>query len=47
MVIIIVLLVLAVLFGVGSVIEGLAWLFLVVVGLLAAAAFFGYKKLTG
>jgi hypothetical protein len=44
--IVILLLILALIFGVGSVLEGLAWGFLIVVGLLAAAAFLGYRKLT-
>ena len=45
MAIVIVLLLLAVVFGVGSVLEGLAWGFLIVVGLLVAAGFYGYTKL--
>jgi len=44
--ILILLLVLALIFGVGSVIEGLAWGFLIVVGLLIAAAVLGYKQLS-
>lgn len=46
MAIIIVLILLALIFGVGSVLEGLAWGFLIVVGLIVAAAFLGYKKLS-
>lgn len=42
--ILILLLVLALVFGVGSVLEGLAWGFLIVVGLLVAAAFLGYRQ---
>lgn len=42
--ILVVLLLLALIFGVGSVLEGIAWGFLIVVALLAAAAFYGYKK---
>lgn len=43
--ILVILLVLALIFGVGSVLEGIAWGFLIVVALLVAAAFVGYKKL--
>ncbi len=45
MAIVIVLLLLALIFGVGSVLEGLAWGFLIVVALVAAAAFYGFSKL--
>ncbi len=45
MAIVIVLLLLALVFGVGSVLEGLAWGFLIVVALVAAAAFYGFSKL--
>jgi hypothetical protein len=45
MAIVIVLLLLALIFGFGSVLQGLAWGFLIVVGLVAAAAFFGFRKL--
>lgn len=45
MVILVILLLLALLFGIGSVLEGLAWGFLIVVALLVAAAVYGYKKL--
>ena len=45
MLILAILLILALVFGVGSVLEGLAWGFLIVVALLIAAAFYGYKKL--
>lgn len=44
--IIIALIVLALLFGVGSVLEGLAWGFLIVVGLVVAAGVLGYRKLS-
>lgn len=43
--IVIVLLLLALIFGVGSVLEGLAWGFLIVVGLVVAAGFYGFTKL--
>ena len=42
--ILVILLVLALIFGVGSVIEGIAWGFLIVVALIAAAAYYGFKK---
>ncbi len=45
MAIVIVLLLLALIFGVGSVLEGLVWGFLIVVALVAAAAFYGFTKL--
>lgn len=45
MTVLVVLLLLALIFGVGSVLEGLAWGFLIVVALLAAAVFYGYNKL--
>jgi hypothetical protein len=45
MAIVIVLLLLALIFGVGSVLEGLVWGFLIVVALVAAAAFYGFSKL--
>jgi hypothetical protein len=43
---IILLIVLALIFGVGSVLEGLAWGFLIVVGLIVAAGVLGYRKLS-
>ena len=42
---IILLIVLALIFGVGSLLEGLAWGFLIVVGLIAGAGVLGYRKL--
>ncbi len=45
MAIVVVLLLLALIFGVGSVLEGLAWGFLIVVALVAGAAFYGFRKL--
>lgn len=44
--IVIVLILLALIFGVGSVLEGLAWGFLVVAGLVVVAAVLGYRKLS-
>lgn len=46
MALIILLIVLALIFGVGSVLEGLAWGFLIVVGLIIAAGLLGYRKLS-
>ncbi len=43
--IVIVLVVLALIFGMGSVLEGLAWGFLIVAALVVAAAALGYQKL--
>lgn len=45
MAIIVILLVLALIFGIGSVLEGLVWGFLIVVALVVAAAVYGAKKL--
>lgn len=45
--IIIILLILALVFGVGAVLEGLAWLFLITIVLLVAAAVFGWAKVRG
>lgn len=44
--IVVVLLVLALIFGVGSVVEGLLWGFLIVTGLVVAAAVLGYRALS-
>lgn len=46
MTLLVILLVLAIVFGVGSVVEGLAWGFLIAALLIVAAAFAGYRKLT-
>ena len=43
--IVIALVILALVFGIGSVLEGLAWGFLIVVGLLVVAAVLGFRKL--
>lgn len=45
MTIVLILILLAVVFGVGAVLEGLAWLFLITFALLAAAAWYGWSKL--
>jgi len=42
---IVILLVLALAFGVGAVLEGLAWLLLIAIVLVAAAAWFGWSRL--
>jgi hypothetical protein len=47
MAVVILLLVLALIFGVGSVLEGLAWGFLIVAGLVVAAAVLGFRALSG
>lgn len=47
MTVLLVLLVLAVVFGVGAVLEGLAWALLIAIVLLVAAAWFGWQKLRG
>jgi len=44
--IVIVLIVLALIFGVGSVLEGLAWGFLIVAALVVAAAVLGFRTLS-
>lgn len=44
MTILIVLLLLALIFGVGAVLEGLLWMFLIGLVLLLAAAWFGWTK---
>lgn len=40
----VILIILAVIFGVGSVLEGIAWGFLIVAALLVAAIWLGVKK---
>jgi len=47
MVILVVLLLLALVFGVGAVVEGLAWMFLIVAALVIAAVVFGSRTLGG
>lgn len=42
-----VLVVLALLFGIGAVLEGLAWALLIAIVLVAAAAWFGWQRLRG
>jgi hypothetical protein len=44
MTVLVVLLFLALIFGVGAVLEGLAWLFIIAVALLIGAAWFGWSK---
>jgi hypothetical protein len=43
--VLVVLLILALLFGVGAVLEGLAWLLLISLVLFVAALWFGWRKL--
>ena len=45
MTVLIILVVLALLFGVGAVIEGLLWMFLVGLALIVAAIWFGWSRL--
>lgn len=45
--VLVVLLLLALVFGVGAVLEGLAWAFLIGLVLLVAAAWWGWQKVRG
>jgi len=45
--VVVILLLVAVAFGIGAVLEGLAWMFLIVVALIAVAAWVGWRKLRG
>lgn len=45
MAVLVVLVVLALVFGIGAVLEGIAWALLIALLLLAAAAWFGWRKL--
>lgn len=47
MTVLVILLLLALLFGVGAVLEGLLWLLLITVVLVVAAGWFGWQKLGG
>lgn len=47
MTLLIVLVILALIFGVGAVLEGLAWAVLISVVLLAVAAWYGFTKVRG
>lgn len=47
MIVLIVLILLAVLVGVGAVLEGLLWMFLIGFALLIAAAWFGWSRFRG
>jgi hypothetical protein len=47
MTILVILLLLALIFGVGAVIEGLLWMLLIGLALLVAAAVFGWSKFRG
>lgn len=45
MTVLLVLLVLALLFGIGAVVEGLAWALLIAIALVVGAAWFGWQRL--
>jgi hypothetical protein len=45
--VVIILLILALIFGVGAVIEGIFWAFLITAALVIAAAVFGFNALRG
>jgi hypothetical protein len=47
MTLLVVLLLLAVVFGVGAVLEGLAWVLLIALALIVAAGWLGWQKLRG
>lgn len=47
MLIVVVLVILALLFGVGAILEGLLWAILISLVLIAAAAWFGWSKVRG
>lgn len=44
MTVLIILILLAIVFGIGAVVEGLLWLFLIGLALIIAAAWFGWSK---
>lgn len=47
MTVLVILVILALIFGIGAVLEGLAWAFLVGLVLLVAAAWWGWSKVRG
>ncbi len=47
MVVLVILIILALLFGVGAVLEGIAWAILISLVLLAVAAWYGWTKVRG
>lgn len=47
MAVLVILIVLALIFGVGAVLEGLAWAFLITLVLLAVAAWWGFSRVRG
>lgn len=47
MTVLVILLILALIFGVGAVLEGIAWVLLISVALLAFAAWWGWTKVRG
>jgi hypothetical protein len=47
MTVLVILVLLALVIGVGGVLEGLAWMLLIALALIAAAAWFGWSRLRG
>jgi hypothetical protein len=47
MTVLVILLLLALVFGIGAVLEGLLWMFLIGLALVVAAAVFGWSKFSG
>ncbi len=45
MTVLVILVLLAIVFGIGAVIKGILWVLLITAALLVAAAYFGYRKL--
>ena len=45
MIVLIILVILAIIFGIGAVVEGLLWMFLIGLALLVAAVWFGWSRL--
>lgn len=45
MIVLIILVILAIIFGIGAVVEGLLWMFLIGLALLVAAIWFGWSTL--
>jgi len=45
MIVLVILVLLAIIFGIGAVVEGLLWMFLIGLALLVAAIWFGWSRL--
>ena len=45
MIVLVILVILAIIFGIGAVVEGLLWMFLIGLALLVAAIWFGWSRL--